>query len=129
MPAIELSATDRDIAKGIWAMPDGKTEAERVAAIETRLGREVGTRGWCRLHFGLPGGRVAIQRPEKPPEVIRDENARRWPYTRKPTGTAMNPGMNYLSDLVVRPGIRKRFVFIVGPCRRATLTAIGIFLC
>ena len=32
-----------------------------------------------------------------------------YAYARKATGTAMNPGMNYLSDLIIRPGIEKTF--------------------
>lgn len=107
MPSIELTPQEREAARGIWVTPGPLTESGRVEAIRTYLGR-TGTRGWCRLHFGPPGGAFKIMRPEKPPEVIRQENARRWPYTRNPTGTAMNPGMNYLSELVIRPGIRKR---------------------
>jgi len=58
-------------------------------------------------------GRVEIinkkPRQELSPVKIRAFNETRDPYHWRSTGTATNPGMNYLSDLIIRPGIEKTF--------------------
>lgn len=109
MPNIQITNSQREIIQKIWSEPNSFTEGERLSAIEKSLGKPVWfTRGWCRLHFGAHGGREII-REARPPEQIRKENMRRWPMQRKATGAAINPGMNYLSDLIIRPGIQKYF--------------------
>jgi hypothetical protein len=106
MPSIQLAAKDRDIVASLWTKADGASESQRIDAIEKQIGRSL-TRGWCRLHFGFPGGKQTVFLAKKSPAEIRRKNAGRWPYQRAATGEVMHVGMNYLSELVVRPGIRK----------------------
>jgi hypothetical protein len=106
MPKIEITAQEREAIGAIWMAKNGRTEGERVIEIERSITKQV-TRGWCRLHFGVPGGREILYRAPRSPEEIRKLNVRKWPYTRVGTGSAMNPGMNSLTELIVRPGIRK----------------------
>lgn len=47
-------------------------------------------------------------RRKPPPEVIAERNKARRPYVRESTGRVINAGFNYLSDIIVRPGIEKR---------------------
>jgi hypothetical protein len=108
MPSIEITPQEREIARGIWIAPGPLTESGRVEAIHNRIGRQTGTRGWFRLHFGVPGGQ-SKPRIERSPEQIRALNSSKGPYHWYSTGTATNPGMNYLSDLIIRPGIEKTF--------------------
>jgi hypothetical protein len=57
------------------------------------------------------------------PERIRELNSQRSPYRWEATGTAMNPGMNYLSDLIIRHGIEKKFgplLLYRGPMNRGS---------
>lgn len=110
MAAIKLTAMQRGIIRTIWQEPNAATEGERMGSIEKHLGSAAWfSRGWCRLHFGPPGARTVIP-ATKSPEAIRRDNARRCsPYQYRATNTAVNPGMNYLSDLIIRPGIQKLF--------------------
>lgn len=107
--AIMLDDHEREIVASIWKAPDYRNDPDRLAAIESRIGRQLG-RGWCRLHFGPPGpeGRPFRSVRERSPEEARRINEGRWPYLRYATNDVMNVGMNYLSELVVRPGIRRR---------------------
>ena len=107
--SIPLSAHEREIIAEIWAAPNNRTETDRLLAIEASLGKQIWfTRGWCRLHFGPPGGRPIVRR-QRPADDVRRENENRYAYVRSATGAVMNVGMNYLSDLVIRPGIEKKF--------------------
>lgn len=108
--AITLAPSEKETVATIWHAPNYNNDYERLGEIDRRIGRLL-TRGWCRLHFGPPGPtdrqpRTARQRT---PDEIRRLNADRWPYQRYATGAVMRVGMNYLSDLIIRPGIEKKF--------------------
>jgi hypothetical protein len=105
---IALTCQEREAVAGIWRASGRMNEIERIRAIEIKVGRQLGSsRGWYRLHFGPPSGAITHPPIARPPELVKEENEKRWPYQRRATGAVMHVGMNYLSELVVRPGIRK----------------------
>ncbi len=57
-PGVALSDNEREIAMGIWTRKCFENDAQRLAAIERRLGKKL-KRGWCWRYFGSPSGRTS----------------------------------------------------------------------
>jgi len=109
--AIVLTSHERETLRDIWLAPSELTQAQRIAQFETKVGKQAWfTHGWCRLHFGAPGGSFRAPPIVRPPEYIRERNSRKYMrYQCAATNATVPVGMNYLSDLIIRPGIQKYF--------------------